>query len=311
MTDAWNHGVSFGVQRLVVERKLRLFARSVGVAQWLFMLSLSASMVACTPLSGVQEIPVLAAADWQGRELKTDQFSLLIYQQAMLSAPQVLNVYLHGDGRAFLRPTLVSMNPTPRQSVAAELASRDPGHAVFLARPCYYVSTDGTSCDASLWTYRRYGPVVVDAVVEALRTLARHYPGVRFRLVGYSGGGVIAMLVAREVEAVITVVTIAAPLDTDAWTSLHGYSSLEPGSNPAEISNWPQRLRQVHLVGGADSNVPSRILASFVSRSGAKVETREFPDYDHTCCWQAGWSAIVEGLFSMTSLPSRAKAAPG
>ena len=56
------------------------------------------------------------------------------------------------------------------------------------------------------------------------------------------------MLLAERLEMTQAVVTIAANLDTDAWTELHGFSALEGSLNPAasalvEFSN-PASLRE-------------------------------------------------------------------
>ena len=44
--------------------------------------------------------------------------------------------------------------------------------------------------------------------------------------VGYSGGGVLAVLIAERLDNVAGVITVGANLDTDAWTEHHGYLPL-------------------------------------------------------------------------------------
>ena len=114
----------------------------------------------------------------------------------------------------------------------------------------------------------------------------------RIVLIGYSGGGSLAMLVAERVPRVVAVVTVAANLDTDAWTRLHGYQPLASSLNPATRPPLPGRIVQLHIAGGEDGNVPPEIIANFVAHQhGAQL--RVFKNADHACCWEQLWPQIL------------------
>ena len=57
-------------------------------------------------------------------------------------------------------------------------------------------------------------------------------------LIGHSGGGTLAVLLAPRIEDVSGVVSIAANLDIDAWADHHNYDrltgSLNPNSQPTD-----------------------------------------------------------------------------
>lgn len=106
---------------------------------------------------------------------------------------------------------------------------------------------------------------------------------------------------AQRVEKFTKVITIAAPLDTQAWTALHDYSALAEGSNPAAYGVWPAGLQQVHLNGGLDKNVPPQVTASFLSKLGTvnrDIRSVTYAEFDHDCCWVQDWATIVDALTS-------------
>ncbi len=128
------------------------------------------------------------------------------------------------------------------------------------------------------------------AAVDA--ELAAHPAARHVVLIGYSGGGVLAMLVADRVARVDVVVTIAANLDIDAWTTLHDYSPLTASIDPAKMPGWRHGLRQVHLVGEQDENVPPQLVRGFAANVPDAL-VQEFPGFDHRCCWIDVWPALV------------------
>ena len=132
-------------------------------------------------------------------------------------------------------------------------------------------------------------------MVAALRRAVGPRTDRGLTLIGYSGGGVLAMLMAARMEEVGAVVTIAANLDIDAWADLNGYSRLEGSLNPATQPPLPARIRQIHLFGGRDRRVPPHLAQTVVARQGnARVVV--VPDFDHTCCWERVWPEILAGV---------------
>ena len=65
-------------------------------------------------------------------------------------------------------------------------------------------------------------------------------------LIGHSGGGALAVLLAPSVPEVTGVMTIAANLDTRAWTELHGYAPLDNSLNPVARGRLPSTVHAVH-----------------------------------------------------------------
>jgi esterase/lipase len=116
-----------------------------------------------------------------------------------------------------------------------------------------------------------------------------------FVLIGHSGGGVLAMLLAPRIPNVKMVVTIAANLDIDRWTQYHGYSPLLSSLNPATQAPLPDNIVQLHLVGESDSNVPIQLVRPVIDKQ-SNAQLLHYPGYDHTCCWTESWPSILDRL---------------
>ncbi|MFK8051522.1 MAG: alpha/beta fold hydrolase [Woeseiaceae bacterium] len=202
-----------------------------------------------------------------------------------------LHVYIEGDGSPWVAG-VPSADPAPRQPVALKMMAADPTDAVLVGRPCYHRNT-ARNCSPKQWTSRRYSKATVDSmahVINALRVEGAYRSVV---LVGYSGGGVLATLLARRIDTVDAVVTIGANLDTTAWTNHHGYSELTASVNPAELPRQPSRSPEVHYIGRNDSVVPANTRKQYFDRHPDALE-RIMDDFGHVCCWTERWPELLD-----------------
>lgn len=206
-----------------------------------------------------------------------------------------LHVYLEGDGKPWRHGRWPATNPSSREMTAMKLMLLDPNPSVYLNRPCYGHKRMPDSCSTSLWTDGRYSAYVVATMAAALKEIGGEYPGKRLVLLGHSGGGTLAMLLAQRLENVAGVVTIAANLDHRAWTSAHGFLPLAASLNPAEQSLLPDDVMRWHLAGGEDEQVPAQITREVASRDPA-ARFILHPGFDHSCCWQRIWPELLQTL---------------
>ena len=198
---------------------------------------------------------------------------------------QRLHVYLEGDGTPWLsaRP---APDPTPRTAVALGLMALDRNPSILLGRPCYH-GLRPPRCKPALWTSGRYSRTVVDAMASALsRVEARELV-----LIGHSGGGSLAMLLAPRDPRVVAVVTLGANLDLEAWTAHHGDEPLLGSLDPAEQAPLAPEILQIHLAGARDTTVPPA-----VTRAVAGPRLRILGGADHTCCWADAWPPVLREL---------------
>lgn len=223
--------------------------------------------------------------------LAAGQFHLLALTRQTSLDSKTLSVYIEGDGAAWITPWRPPADPTPLKPVALSMAEADPtGAVVYLGRPCQYlVAGELASCDSSWWTDRRFAPEVLAAYDDALTQLKVKFNAQQFRLVGYSGGGVIAARLAARRPDVYRLVTVAAPLALNDWAARHELTSFPDFSDPGLESG--QLPFATHWVGEKDKIVPPDVVAGFVRKKGGRVFI--MPDYDHECCWARDWASLV------------------
>jgi dienelactone hydrolase len=264
------------------------------------LLAVSLALAGCadlTPQARWNHAEQLADnAGWQKLRLPAGQFVLSAYVPKNVARADTLTVYIEGDGLAWLSRSRPSSDPTPRNPVGLELALRHPqGVAVYLARPCQYVEAgDAKNCRQAYWTNRRFAPEVIEAGDRAITQLKRRYGADKLVLVGYSGGGAVAALVAARRNDVALLVTVAGNLDHRAWTEAHHVPPLEGSLNPADEWRALMGVPQRHFVGERDEVVGREVADSYASRfmSQRQLEVVTIPGFDHVCCWVEEWGAI-------------------
>ncbi len=224
-------------------------------------------------------------------------FALIGWERAGTSADGKLVVYLEGDGSGWINRGRIAENPTPPDPIALRLAAADPSPGLlYLARPCQYVEDDAArNCMPRYWSSARFAPEIVAATEAAIDRVKTETGARRIELVGYSGGGVLAALVAARRHDVERLVTVAANLDLDAWTRLHAVTPLSESLDPMQFAEALARVPQVHFVGTADEIVPPAILESYRRALGPKasLEIIALPDFTHECCWRDSWPDLL------------------
>ena len=243
-----------------------------------------------------------AAAGWQRLNIPATPFVLAAWVPPVPGGEGRLTVYLEGDGQAWRTTTQPSDDPTPRDPVALRLALADPGTAVYLARPCQYLGTAArAACDRPYWTARRYAPEVISATSAAIDELKQRYAGTRLTLVGYSGGGAVAALVAARRADVERLITVAATLDHARWTDTHAVSPLTGSLNPADAWRELGTTPQVHFVGAEDDIVGHEIASAYAARfpPGSPLYIEAIAGFDHHCCWVERWPALRRAAATM------------
>jgi hypothetical protein len=235
-------------------------------------------------------------------DLQGAGFQHVAYAAGPLERSDSLHVYVEHDGTPWLDLTRPAADPTPRTPFALELMAQDTGPRLFLGRPCYFAPKEkpNSVCSPLLWTHERYSSEVVASMVAALRRFLALHPFRRVVLIGYSGGGTLAWLMAAQVPETAAIVTVAANLDTDGWTRIHGYSPLAGSLNPALMPPLPPTIRQLHYAGNRDGNVPPSVVQSFARRH-PEARVIELADFDHECCWIERWPKLLEEVQSLVT----------
>lgn len=225
-------------------------------------------------------------------ETVTDSLPMRIMHRAPGHSTTTLRLYISGDGAPW-RGGQPASNPTATgRPLGMRLFLRDPAAHGYIGRPCYHFTQAlPPECTNALWTSHRYSGEVVIALSEQVERLAKLYGRSSIELVGHSGGGTLALLVAARVAAVKKVVTLSAVLDPPAWTAFHDLLPLTGSLSPLTIPRQSQ-AEELHFMGGKDEVVPPALARDY-RRRYPEASLRIIDEFDHHCCWASYWPALL------------------
>ncbi|MCG8671494.1 MAG: alpha/beta hydrolase [Pseudomonadales bacterium] len=202
-----------------------------------------------------------------------------------------LHVYIEGDGKAFSGGK-VSVNPTPNNPMLLKLMQQDEQPAIYLGRPCYFNPKDN-QCSPNVWTRQRYSAKVVQSMLAALSHFSSDYEHVV--LIGHSGGGTIATLMAAKEPKAAMLITLAGNLDIFSWALEHQYQPLKESLNPMDLDPLPAQLLQIHYAGANDELINPEWIGDFASKQ-KRAEFHQLLDIEHVDGWEEFWPQILEKL---------------
>lgn len=238
---------------------------------------------------------------FQRQLLEGQPFRHVAYVKGQPCARGLWHIYLEGDGQAWLSARRVATDPTPRHSFLFELMASDPAASLYLGRPCYHGRVHDPGCHPLLWTQQRYSDTVVTSLVAALKKRLPAKP-CQLVLIGYSGGGALAMLMAARLPQVAGVVTLAGNLDVAAWTQRHGYTPLSGSLDPAKRLPLPRSIFQVHVSGAEDREIPTPITRAALLRY-PDADFLIVKDLNHKGNWLKIWPEVLEKIQRHSTTP--------
>ncbi len=219
--------------------------------------------------------------------IKTSQFDLFSIQKISNDCKNSsINIYIEGDGLSWITTSIVSDDPTPLNPLALKLMLVDNSKCkIYIARPCQYIKSK--NCEKKYWTSHRFNTKIIQSFNEALDNLKKKYKNSTFTLIGYSGGGAVAALVASKRDDINKLITVAGNLDINKWTKMHKINKLNGSLNPADFSKNLESIPQYHLIGKNDHIVPKDVFLSYKSNFKIKENIRyNLFDASHNCCWE-------------------------
>jgi hypothetical protein len=233
---------------------------------------------------------------WHSDVLKTDLFSFRVYETARPSESEIITIYIEGDGLSWISRDRPSANPTPINPIGLKLALQSQYPAVYLARPCQFINlTLESNCNKKYWTSHRFSSEVIASANNAIQQIKAKYQAKRIILIGYSGGGTVAALIAARRSDIKQLITIAGNLDIQMWAKRHHLTPLEGSLNPADYYSNLESIKQIHLVGGADTNISIAETTSYVQRFTihSNINVIVIDEFNHHCCWVEDWRKIT------------------
>lgn len=227
--------------------------------------------------------------------IKAGDFTLMTYQRFNKRSDSI-SIYIEGDGRAWETKHRLSEDPTSSNPVALRLAAVDPAdNIVYIARPGQYSLSGIPECDSKYWSGRRFAPEVIESIDKVIDIVKERSGAKYLELIGYSGGGAIAVLVAAKRLDVVALRTVAGNLNTSAWCTYHRISQLDGSMNPIDVARKVAHIPQRHFVGSIDKIVPFSIADSFVRMEGDKNDERIsiVDGVSHNDGWHKHWRELL------------------
>lgn len=236
-------------------------------------------------------------AGFQKRFYQTDFFTLYgLYRPSIIEGAHQLLVYIEGDGRAWISRTKPSNDPTPENPVGLRLAlanTQQDRAILYLARPCQYIKkAKQRHCAVRYWTSARLSKEVIDSLNEAIDAAVKESGAKEVGLIGFSGGGGAAALIAGRRYDVFFLGTVAGNLDIVHWAKLLDISLLSRSLNPIDNAESLRDLPQVHLSSTDDVIMPPEVSKRFCRKVRQPKSCRVIQGVKHTGNWEKYWQKI-------------------
>lgn len=298
----WQKGVVPGAQSAQEER-MPLSGRSLQETPKLrispasFFYLLCAGLCLCACVSSNAEVfwaKMLAKggkSDFVALDLPSEPFRLAGLLRE--GGGEELVVYLEGDGRAFVRGR-PARDPSPGKAQAYELALLDPAPTVLYLARIGQFRPELTGKDfQEYWTVKRLAPEALASANHAVDLVLERTGASRLHLIGYSGGGGLALLLAENRNDVASLVTVAGLLDIEWWVQKHHYLPLTGSLNPADDVKRIVHLPQLHLYGERDRIIVPAMSQHFETLAPFTRLRRIAVDTDHWKDWTRLWPDLL------------------
>jgi len=260
------------------------------------LISLSFLLAGCVSFdSRVAAKDIAQSAGLNREDVPTTPFLIATWHR-MTPPVHSLHVYIEGDGFAWKSRTQPSSDPTPRNPIGLMLAAADKHQNVlYLARPCQFFAPPlPASCGVNVWTNDRFSPSVINAMNDVLNRFVKQYPGVKLDLVGYSGGGNIAAILAERRTDVQSLRTVAGNLDVAYVNATHHVSAMPNAVSAIDRAFALRTMPQMHFSGDADKTVSPAVAQRFQRAVGGNCSQVEVvSNMAHGSDWAAFWPQLL------------------
>ncbi|MCC8484105.1 MAG: alpha/beta hydrolase [Rickettsia endosymbiont of Labidopullus appendiculatus] len=242
----------------------------------------------------VKEAEKLASINrFEKKLVKAGDFVITTYQHILdKDSPYVF--YIEGDGSISIGQYAIADNPTPSKVMLFKLATLDTRpNVVYIARPCQYTPVElNPNCNQVYWTDKRMAEEVIESINIVINSINNDKPA---SLVGFSGGGSVAILVAARNKHIKDIITVAGNLDIKNFSKHHKVYGLKKSLNPIDYAIKINNIPQLHISGSKDKIVPSSIMHGYIKASSSNcIQQKIFPNITHTKGWDKVWQDVLK-----------------
>jgi pimeloyl-ACP methyl ester carboxylesterase len=263
----------------------RFAALALGLAA---MTALSACYQHWAPMRHETATRLYRAAFMNERHIEANDFEITVFERVYDKGGNA-RVYIEGDGPGYTSNPIGNVgdaagtNPTPVYPVGLHLATYDNARNVIaMARPCQYAydhtppTQDNPKCQPGVWQKDRYSPEVIDTMNKALDDVKTRYGLKKFELVGFEGGGVIALALTLHRDDIVSVRTVATPLDHDILTGTMKIKPFDGSVNAAEFASRVAHVPQRHFVGHLEEKIPYQAMFDSYAKAEGDLSCTHF-----------------------------------
>lgn len=268
--------------------------------------SLQVTLQGCSLLPGTTYYDNLVRSFIESSEVSTDYFkhrtalyiSEHISEHATDKNEPTLKVFIEGDGRPWIKGKGIRRDPSPQRLLAMALLLDTSGDRLYLGRPCYFQTNDDR-CHYKYWTSHRYSIEVINSMVGIIEQKILEGSYKNLLIIGHSGGGTIATLLACKTSITPSIITLAANLDIERWAEIHDWSALTGSENPSNLPSNCKNLNAYHFYGNDDKNVPASSANKFFSNGDSQRFIIDGANHQN---WPIFWEEIKEKLAKISNL---------
>jgi hypothetical protein len=266
--------------------------------KFVLLFALLASLQACGFLLGTTYPKDHVTSFMESSEVLTAFFNHRTSLYLSRKNETTLKVFIEGDGRPWVGGKNIRLDPSPQRLLAMELLLNTSGDRLYLGRPCYFQTND-KRCHFKYWTSDRYSHEIINSMANIIEQKMLDGSYQNLLIIGHSGGGTIAALLACKTTISPSIITLAANLDIQRWAETHSWSTLTGSQNPANLPSNCKKSNAYHFYGDEDENVPAISAQKFFIEGKSQRFIIEGADHQN---WPLFWVEIKAMLAENSDL---------
>ncbi len=256
------------------------------------VISIALNIAACETMTTTPAVPQTTAPATPSSIIK----------HANNTSSRTLWVFIEGDGTPWVLGRWPARRPIVKKPVAYQLWQNTQTIALYLRRPCYFDNTGFNvssfastlastttlpgSCTANWWTTDIYSQGVIRALRTELEAVLQQHTISRYILIGHSGGGTLAMLLAANMpQKPQLIITLAGNLRPAKFNQAH---KLPKSTLKLPLINTPQW----HYSGAQDSVIANS--TQKICHKQPNAHCYSLANTQHSDGWLAHWPAIEQ-----------------
>lgn len=243
--------------------------------------------------------------NFEKKIIQSQGFEIVTYQKIQNPSSEYI-FYIEGDGLIFDKVRYqITKDPTPNSIFLIELANMDMrDNIVYVARPCQFIDIDSSDVckDNKLWTSHRYSPKIISVMRDVINKISL---GKNYQLIGFSGGGGIASLIAKDSNNISSLVTIAGNIDHVSFNEYQNSAHMTGSLNPVDYAKELAKIPQIHYSGSRDRVVVSSLLEQAVNKikktknANKNIHHITIKGAGHDSGWASNWPKMLVDIIRL------------